>query len=181
MTTVVVQNLSGRYSREDVMQVWPIDGTYDYMHMPYNLLQKRPLGYVFFNFVTHELAVAFQQKWHGKVLPASGGRKALEVGPAEVQGRRGNLELIKSRKLGQMEKAGFLPLVWRGGALLDSKQIAEELAEIRSMKAKLSNAPRTRTAKPVRHLDLPILDKEDGPDDDSDAPTTATGGDSQTL
>merc|ERR1712228_1090457 len=69
MTTLVVQNLPGRYTRADVLQAWPVDGSYDYMHLPYNLLQKRPLGYVFINFVTHELAAAFQKTWHGRPLP----------------------------------------------------------------------------------------------------------------
>lgn len=167
MTTLVVQNLPGRYTREDVLKTWPVDGSYDYMHLPYNLLQKRPLGYFFINFKTHELAAAFQQKWHGKALPNGGNRKPLDIGHAEVQGRQANLELLKTRKIGHLEKAGFLPLVLRGTTVLDCKGILMEQAEMRSSKGKKLNGTASCQTPPQ--------------DPESDVPTTASSPDARSC
>jgi len=127
-TTVVVKNLPGRYTMEDLLQLWPPDLTFDFMHAPYNLLHRRPLGFVFINFLTHELALAFQRKWHGRT--SSRGRP-IAVHAAEVQGRRGNLRLLAARKMGELEKAGFLPLVLKGTAWLRARAIVLETVEAR--------------------------------------------------
>mmetsp|Transcript_41474 Transcript_41474/g.120000 ORF Transcript_41474/g.120000 Transcript_41474/m.120000 type:complete len:387 (-) Transcript_41474:451-1611(-) len=176
VTTLVVQNLPGRYTHEDLQEVWPLDGSYDYMHLPYNILQKRPLGYIFVNFVTHELAVAFQRRWHGKMLPNSRSRKPLDVAAAEVQGRLANLQLLKTRKLGQLEKVGFLPLVVDGTTMLDSKSILAELAASRSSKDTLSSKDGHGLMYTTNDISDFNHDREkQAVDSDSDAPTTATG------
>lgn len=174
ITTLVIQNLPGRYSQDDVLNIWPVDGTYDYMHVPYNLLQKRPLGYVFINFMTSDMAIEFQQNWHGKMLPGTcSNRKPLDVAAAEVQGRQANLELIKSRKIGQLGKAGFLPLVLQNGVRLDSKAILAELTGLRNGKA----APLPAKVPEKRPLPKIVTTEEAAAGSDSDSQTTATGGD----
>lgn len=166
ITTLVIQNLPGRYTQDDMLAMWPVDGTYDYLHVPYNLLQKRPLGYVFINFLTNELAVAFQRKWHGRSLPgSSSARKPLDVAAADIQGKQENLELIKSRKVNQLSKAGFLPIVLQNGLRLDSKAILNDLSAAQSKKAAVEEPP-------VR--------REDSTASSDSEQTTASGGDACT-
>jgi len=155
-TTVVVKNLSGRYTMEDLLQLWPVDLTFDFMHVPYHLLHRRPLGFVFINFLSHELALAFQQKWHGKQCL---GAKPLEVCAAEVQGWQGNMRLIKHKRLDVLEKVGFLPFALKGTVRLDARAIVSEVVEartdLRTMKAKPLGAPEVPGSSNAAELSHP--------------------------
>jgi len=142
-TTVVVKNLPGRYTLEDVLRLWPVDHTFDFMHAPYHRLHRRPMGFVFINFLTHELALAFQRRWHGTMIPPGG---PLEVYASDVQGRRRSLQMLKTSRIGVLESEGFLPCVLEGTARLNAKAIMLEKARARKGRSTLRRALRSRPA-----------------------------------
>lgn len=130
-TTVVVRNVPKRCSQEDFLAMVRIHGMFDYFHLPYNLLHQRLLGYGFVNFCSHEMALAFQEEWHGRVLARAAGQKPLNIATASTQGWHTCLARVKFRKVNLLAQAGYLPLIYRDGAWLSTSQIAQEIASLR--------------------------------------------------
>uniref|UniRef100_A0A7S4UYV9 RRM domain-containing protein n=1 Tax=Alexandrium monilatum TaxID=311494 RepID=A0A7S4UYV9_9DINO len=124
-TTVVVRNVPRQIGQEEFLRYVQIEGFFDYFHLPYNLLQKRLLGYAFINFVSHDMAVTFQKRWHGRVFPGRPSRKALDIATAESQGWYDCLTRVKARKVHNLQKASYLPLINKDGHWLTAAQISE--------------------------------------------------------
>lgn len=126
-TTLVVRNIPARYTKEKLLLEWPPDGSFDLIHIPYNIDEQRSVGYAFINCVSHEAALAFQTRIHGTYLRQGYG-KHLDVIAAEVQGLQATLELFGStRKLQKGLFEELLPALFEGKVQLSSSQVLERL------------------------------------------------------
>jgi len=147
VTTLVVRNIPARYTQEQLLEEWIPDGTFNFLFRPYSFTEKRMLGYVFVNFVSHRAAVEFQRKWHGKFLRQHAKTRALDITRASVQGYRSNLKHVTSRIL-DIHNASLLPVLLSGTERLDALAEATRLGLI-SQKAQHSagGAPPEKTPK----------------------------------
>jgi len=122
VTTLMVRNIPGRFTPETLLEVWPVDGSYNLLHMPFNFQKQRRAGIAFINMVSHEAAVEFAANWHGRKLANVGGIKRLDIGVAEVQGFEGNLRNLKGSKI---KNEIFLPIAFNGTERLDIKALLQ--------------------------------------------------------
>lgn len=122
MTTIVIRNVPARYTQDRLLEVWPPDGSYNFLYLPYSVRQKRGSGYVFINFCTHQAACDFWQKVQGTRLSGCEHLKSLDVATADVQGLENNLRYWGDRKLNRINNANFLPIVFQGTKLVDFKE-----------------------------------------------------------
>jgi len=123
VTTIVVRNVPARLSQKQLLQLWPPDGTYDLMYLPYSMRKQSRSGLVFVNMVTHEAALNFTAKWHGHKIANVVGAKRLRIGVAEVQGFVGNLQHFKASNVGRMHNEELLPVAFKGTQRLDFKSL----------------------------------------------------------
>jgi len=113
VTTLVVRNVPARYTKEELLQEWPPDGTFDFLYLPFNHRQKRAAGYCFVNFTSHEAAVTFCNQWHHKWLSASKHTgKKLSIGAAEFQGLEANLQHLAHCGIQRIKNTKYLPSVF---------------------------------------------------------------------
>jgi len=113
VTTLVIRNVPARYTKELLMQEWPVDGTYDFLYLPFSLKQKRTAGFAFVNFTSHEAAVHFYSQWHSKSLRDHGTAKQLKIGVAEIQGLEENLRHVAA-SVTRVKNPKYLPSVFSG-------------------------------------------------------------------
>eukprot|EP00421_Protoceratium_reticulatum_P001246 CAMPEP_0168362200 /NCGR_PEP_ID=MMETSP0228-20121227/3056_1 /TAXON_ID=133427 /ORGANISM="Protoceratium reticulatum, Strain CCCM 535 (=CCMP 1889)" /LENGTH=111 /DNA_ID=CAMNT_0008374895 /DNA_START=1 /DNA_END=332 /DNA_ORIENTATION=- len=97
-TTLVVRNIPFACSQEELLREWPVDGSYNYLHLPYNAFRQRHSGYAYINFLNSRLAANFQERWHGRFLSMPF-EKSLSVREADMQGWRPNLACIKAKSV----------------------------------------------------------------------------------
>jgi len=103
--------------------LWPPDGTYDLMYLPYSFQRQRRSGLVFINMISHGAALNFAAKWHGHKIASVRGAKRLHIGVAEVQGFMGNLKHLKRSNIARMHNEQFLPVAFKGTQKLDFKSL----------------------------------------------------------
>lgn len=126
VTTLMIRNIPARCSVQDLLDMWPPDGSYDLLHLPFSAKQHRPSGYAFVNFTSHEAAVAFRQCWHGTNLEKGGKAKRLSIMASATQGfgenilRCGTVSIASER---------YVPVVLNGASKLD---FAAVLAAVRA-------------------------------------------------
>jgi len=123
-TTITMTNIPARLSPEDLLKVWPPDGTYNLMYIPYSIRRKSRCGIAIINMTSHVAAVEFMAKWQGHTLvPNMRGRSCLDMKPARIQGFMNNLLHLKSSKVDRLQKEERLPLVFMGTRKLDVKAL----------------------------------------------------------
>lgn len=122
-TTLVVRNIPARFNQERMLQEWPLDGTFNFLYLPYNALERRPKGYAFINFLTPELALAFQREWHGNYLSETGRTKHLDVAASVVQGVREILETLLVKDFEKLGKRGNLPALFFGTRRVNTEEV----------------------------------------------------------
>jgi len=127
ITTIVVRNIPARLSQDQLLQLWPPDGTYDLMYLPYSFQTNRRSGLVFINMVSHEAALNFAAKWHGHKIAHVSGIKRLDIGVATVQGFVENLKYLKASNIARMHNERFLPVAFKGTQKLDFKSLVAGL------------------------------------------------------
>lgn len=128
-TTLVVRNIPANITQEDLLRAWGEDGSFDFLHLPFNLRKKCSCGYAFVNFVSPELALTFQSNVQNSRLGKKNG-KCLDIVAAEAQGRDANMELFKkSRKLTRMPFVELLPVLFNGQVRLSSEEVLEMLGK----------------------------------------------------
>jgi len=123
VTTIVVRNVPARFTQEQLLQLWPPDGTYDLIYLPYSMKRQSRSGLVFINMVSHEAALSFAATWHGHKIPNVIGAKRLHIGVAEVQGFIGNLKHFKASNIARMRCERFLPVAFKGTQRLDFRSL----------------------------------------------------------
>mmetsp|Transcript_57747 Transcript_57747/g.185601 ORF Transcript_57747/g.185601 Transcript_57747/m.185601 type:complete len:366 (+) Transcript_57747:118-1215(+) len=121
-TSLIARNIPARYSQERLMEEWQPDGSYDLLYLPYCFTRKRTVGYAFLNFRTHELALAFQDRWHGSRLQFHGTTKRLDIAVATTQGYVPSLLFLlqRSKKVRRFRSPNFLPALFDGTVRLDT-------------------------------------------------------------
>jgi len=129
--TLIVFNVPGSYSQEDLLLVWPPDGTYDYLHTPYHFFNDRTVGHAYINFITYEAAVAFQERWHGRYLSQRDTKNMLDIAVAPNQGRGPNLARIAEDKIPMLVEKRFLPVLLDGERRLDTHEVLAEWSRSR--------------------------------------------------
>jgi len=123
VTTLVVRNLPARFSPQKLLEVWPPDGTYNLLYVPYNMVNRSRLGFAFINMTSHEAAAEFMARWHGQKLVNERGVKRLDIIVAETQGFMQNLQRLKASKIDKIRNETYLPLLFLGKRKLDSQAL----------------------------------------------------------
>lgn len=130
-TTVMVQNVPMGVTRDGLIDIWPPQGSYDFLYLPFNVKRRRIAGYAFVSFVSTAAAEAFTQEWAGRRLP---GRetvgKPLAVLPAECQGCAENLRHF--RRTAWVNNDKYWPAVFDpdSGARLDIYEALAGLGDV---------------------------------------------------
>lgn len=131
--TLVVRNIPARYSKEMLLEEWIPDGSYNILHLPFNVALERPCGYAFINFVSPEEASKFQVKVHGTYFQV-GSRKHLDVSAAEVQGFESTLVLARISRQRQRDCFDeMIPAIFCGEERLSTREVMELLG-LKNMK-----------------------------------------------
>jgi len=103
-TTLVVRNVPRRYTLQMLMDVWPSNGTYDFLCLPCirrgSIEQNQT--YAFINFVTESEAIAFRNAWHMRHLAEHHTGMALHISAAQVQGLKANIQEV-ALSMGKLE------------------------------------------------------------------------------
>jgi len=133
--TLIVRNVPWRCNQDDLIHMWPPDGTYDYFHTPYHFFNDRPLGVAYLNFTTIEAAVAFQDRWHGRYLSALDTKRTLDITVANVQGRGPNLARIVKENIPTLAEKHFLPILLDGKRRMGTHETIAELNRFCTAKA----------------------------------------------
>lgn len=126
VTTLVVRNVPARCSQAMLLQIWPPSlHRYNLLHLPYCHRTRCPIGKVFVNFGSHEAALAFRARWHGVTLMPGAKAKALDIGMAEVQGYRANLEdMVHNTRTSRLKNKRHMPVIIRpDGSICDFKEV----------------------------------------------------------
>lgn len=110
--TLLVRNIPARFSHADLVHIWPPEGCYNLIYMPYSFKYGRTTGCAFVNFLSHEAAVSFYRRWQGERLVQAKGKR-LSFAVADLQGFSANLtRLVSSEKIYRMKNASHLPVVF---------------------------------------------------------------------
>lgn len=125
-TTLMIRNIPARCSVQDLLDMWPPNGSYDLLHLPFSAKQHRPSGYAFVNFTSYEAAVAFRQCWNGTLLEKGGKSKRLSIMASATQGFEENILRCGSASIASER---YVPVVFNGAAKLDFQAV---LAAVRA-------------------------------------------------
>lgn len=141
-TTLVVRNIPACFGQERLLQEWPADGSFNFLFLPCNAMESRSKGHAAINFLTYELALAFQRKWHGNYLLETGHTQHLDVAASVVQGARDNLEAFL-RKDVKMDECGNVPALFYGTRRVDTEEVLRLMcSEVQQASADMGNFSR---------------------------------------
>lgn len=94
-TTVMLRNIPNKYTCEMLLDQFRDFGftssEFDFFYLPIDFRNKCNVGYAFVNFVHHDRAVDFMDKFENYHLPATNSHKVCTVCWARVQGRDSNI------------------------------------------------------------------------------------------
>lgn len=104
-----------------------MDGTFNFLYLPYHPTSgssgKWPKGYAFINFLKPELALAFQEKWHGQCLSTTGRTKPLVIAAAPLQGVEDNLKELLGKDFMKLSRTNNLPALFYGTLRVNTEAI----------------------------------------------------------
>lgn len=122
VTTLMIQNIPARCSTEDLLEIWPSNGSYDLLYLPFSKKQRRPSGYAFVNFTSHEAAVVFRKRWQGASLDESKGskRKRLNMFASADQGFEENVRRCAAAVIVHDK---YLPVIFLGSTRVDFRAL----------------------------------------------------------
>jgi len=112
--SLLVRNIPTRVTQDDLMRMWPADGTYDLLYMPWSPKQRRFCGDAFVSFGRAEDALRFWRQWHGETLESHGRTKVLKIVPSYQQGFEECLLGLK-REFNETVTANHLPGIFELG------------------------------------------------------------------
>lgn len=137
-TTVLIRNIPPRSNVEEILKAFPPDGSYDLLHLPFNIKARRTSSFATINFVCAELAADFHERFNGQQLPHSvrSHKDPLMIMPAKIQGLEANLTFLRDEKgIAEMRNPALLPRLYLVGA------VAERLASMGPTCVKLPDEP----------------------------------------
>lgn len=117
-TTLMVRNLPISATQQTLLKTWVPDGSFDFLYMPFSFEKHRNLGYAFINFVNHDFAVAFFNKWHQAMPEWPNVKKPLEISWALLQGRDNNLMQFMNYKIARIKNIHYQPALFDGAQRL---------------------------------------------------------------
>lgn len=119
-TTLIIRNIPARCSQDQLLELWPQEGSYNFLHCPYNRKHGRLAGYAFVNFITHEALLEFYERWQGMHLIKEANAKRLNIAVALVQGMEANLMHLKDNKNIKSTRKEHLPVIFLpDGSMID--------------------------------------------------------------
>jgi hypothetical protein len=125
LTTVIVQNIPKSYTQPMLLEVWPPDGTYDFLYLPFSFNEKCNFGYAFMNFVTHEDAKCFINAWRNQSLLERDGYGqqieglSLSIDFASLQGRDKIIHRLLKSKARRIKNVNYQPVIFNGMQRVD--------------------------------------------------------------
>lgn len=112
VTTLMVRNIPTSLSQDLLLELWPIDGTYDLMYLPRHAKGNSHSGYAFMNFTSAAFAAEFLQSWQKRRMVHGGVSKRLNIIPAEVQGFEANVRQMKKKRVARIAlETSFAPVI----------------------------------------------------------------------
>jgi len=128
---LIVRNIPVRFNQERVLQEWPPDGTFNLLYLPCHVPSgKRPRGFAFINFLTPELALAFQEQWHGSQLSVKG-RSHLDIMQFAVQGAWDILQELSRQDFKKMSRRDNLPALFYGTMRVNTEEVLRSMRRAR--------------------------------------------------
>jgi hypothetical protein len=123
--TLVIRNIPIGCTPAQLLALWPPQGLYNLLHLPYSNRQHRTVGYAFINFTSREALLWFSASWSGCILRSDA--KALDIRIAEVQGFEGNIEHMRqSGKIRSISDPDHMPIIiLPDGSFADFKAVME--------------------------------------------------------
>jgi len=119
-TTVIVWNLPDGYNVDSVLTLWPVDGTFNYLEVPFSASEKCYKGRVIINFVNREVAMRFVNTWNGRWMHHFQ-RAPLEMCLARVQGLMRLVQRFRHKDIQKLNRHDCLPMMWHGMKRLNTK------------------------------------------------------------
>lgn len=119
---MIVWHLPNGYDLARVLKLWPLDGTFNYLEVPYSASERCLKGRAIINFVSRELATDFRSKWNGLWVHHSQEAR-LDICEAHVQGLGNLLERFLRKDITKLHNHGRLPLLCKGVKRLNTEEV----------------------------------------------------------
>lgn len=132
-TTAIIRNVPARCSQARLLKMWPPEGSYNLLYLPYCFKSRRGAGFALVNFTSHAAMLDFRETWHGSVLLPEASAKPLDVVMAEVQGLESNLmQMRASNKMNRIKHMKHVPvLIHPDGSFADFKVVMQLISSHR--------------------------------------------------
>jgi len=128
-TTLIVRNIPARYTKEMLLREWPVDGTFDFLYLPFCFRRVRSAGFLFINFTSSTAASAFHSQWHGQSLRHQVSPAKLCIVAAEVQGLEKNVWHLINCRIARIKNPKYLPSVFDGLQEVPFSEYVEQLQQ----------------------------------------------------
>lgn len=115
ITTLMLRGIPGCFSLSRLVELWPVDGTWDLLYLPLRGNGGKARGYAFMNFVDEARAMEFRQRWHGAQMSPLATGLGLEVTAAGLQGFGANVQHLKGKPPGDLAWRCSEPIVIKHG------------------------------------------------------------------
>lgn len=122
-TTLMVRNLPATCQLSDLLQDWPLDGSYDFLYLPLSTSGRYAMGYAFINFVSVPHAQAFISRWQSERLSRFQDERRVRLAIAEKQGLEANIDKLKAKSRGRLQSLKSSLLIVKGGRLLSFEDL----------------------------------------------------------
>jgi len=121
-TTLIVWHLPDTLNLAGVLKLWPVDGTFNYLEVPFSASEKCHKGRALVNFVSRKVAMRFMTRWNGQWVHRSQ-QEPLEIRVANLQRLRNLLPRFQNKDIEKLDRHGCLPLICDGMRRLNTKDV----------------------------------------------------------
>lgn len=97
VTTLMVRNIPPECTVDDLLQAWPVDGSYDFLFLPMSTGDRYAIGFAFINFVDEASSFRFEARWQSQRLPTHPKARRLRLVTARLQGQRANVHALQGQ------------------------------------------------------------------------------------
>ena len=111
--SLIVRNVPARFCRDDLVALWPPEGSYRLLYVPQKRHLKVSFGMAIITFVSVEAAQAFRKEWHAAKLPNHGNvSRPLSIVSAAIQGLVQNMQHLVARRVFTLRDASLHPAIF---------------------------------------------------------------------
>jgi len=129
VTTFIIRNIPARYTKERLLEEWVVDGSFNFLHLPYDFVKKRFRGFAFINFTTEQHATDFCRAWDGAKLRHHGNSCALQFFPAHTQGFWATARNVQEHVSDRVRGEKYLPSVFMGTRAISFRAVMKHQIE----------------------------------------------------